>query len=97
MPEPQRRDNRRTADAKKPGFEPKRTSDRERVQPGYAGEGRPSQPADELLDFLFRGVVPESWAVNGGLGTAEIKDGTLIVTNSLDVQAIIGTPIIIGP
>jgi hypothetical protein len=55
---------------------------------GAFGRGRPDMPsqpeavAEELAGVILETVVPDSWAINGGLGTLEVLGSSLVVQNS---------------
>lgn len=46
--------------------------------------------AERIIEAIVKTVAPESWRVNGGLGTLSFIDGVLIVRNSADVHQMIG-------
>ena len=46
--------------------------------------------AERVIEAIVTTVAPESWRVNGGLGTLSVIDGVLIVRNSADVHELLG-------
>jgi len=52
----------------------------------------------KIIDMIQTSVDPDSWKVNGGLGTIHFNAPTmsLVITNSAEVQAAIGTGGLLG-
>lgn len=58
-----------------------------REAPTYgAEEGTAAWAADCLIELLAHSIEPDSWESNGGLGSARIYDGVLVVRQSPRVQ-----------